>query len=262
MIRIVNHDISIKIYKGQRVVTFKDIDTVHERPEGTARKTFARNKERFIQGKDYFVLQTDEAKELFNIVAPNGVALITEEGYLMLVKPFGDDLSWKVQRDLVNTYFRVHEIVNTELSPELQMLQGLLNQMVQKEIADKKRDKQIALAQKTADKAVKTTEDIKEAVKPIFDDWRSGINSKFNRIQKNTDRAFSLLRTEMYSELEKRAGCDLGTRLRNKQKRMEDNGRTKSEINNLNKMDIIEEDKKLREIFSKIVTEYEIKYCT
>lgn len=252
-------------------MTFKDIDTVHERPEGTARKRFADNKDRFTLGKHYFVLypkdlentELSEKRTLEKCVLSNrGTALITEKGYLLLVKSFTDDLAWKVQEDLIDTYFNVHEILSTELSPELQMLQGLLNQMVQKEIADKKRDKQIALAQKTADKAVKTTEDIKEAVKPIFDDWRSGINSKFNRIQKNTDRAFSLLRTEMYSELEKRAGCDLGTRLRNKQKRMEDNGRTKSEINNLNKMDIIEEDKKLREIFSKIVTEYEIKYCT
>lgn len=252
-------------------MTFRDIDTVHERPEGTARKRFADNKDRFTLGKHYFVLypkdlentELSEKRTLEKCVLSNrGTTLITEKGYLLLVKSFTDDLAWKVQEDLIDTYFNVHEILSTELSPELQMLQGLLNQMVQKEIADKKRDKQIALAQKTADKAVKTTEDIKEAVKPIFDDWRSGINSKFNRIQKNTDRAFSLLRTEMYSELEKRAGCDLGTRLRNKQKRMEDNGRTKSEINNLNKMDIIEEDKKLREIFSKIVTEYEIKYCT
>ena len=65
----------------------------------------------------------------------------------------------------------------------------------------------------------------------------------------------------MYTELERRAGCDLNTRLRNKRNRMQDVGCTKTEINNLNKMDIIEEDKKLREIFSKIVSEYEIQYC-
>ena len=30
VIRIGNHDVAIKMYKGQRVVTFKDIDMVHE----------------------------------------------------------------------------------------------------------------------------------------------------------------------------------------------------------------------------------------
>lgn len=261
LMHIGNCDIQVKEYNGQRVITFKDIDAVHERPDGTARKAFWRNKEHFIKGEDYFVLETDEAQKAFNIAAPNGLALITEQGYLMLVKPFTDDLSWIVQKKLVSSYFKVKEIANTELSPELQMLQGLLNQMVQKELEDKERDRQIALANETAKKAIETTENIKEAVKPIFDNWREEINSKFNRIQRNADKPFNLLRSEMYSELERRGGCDLGTRLRNKQARMREYGRTKTEINNLNKMDIIEEDKRLKEIFSKIVSEYEIRYC-
>lgn len=148
-----------------------------------------------------------------------------------------------------------------QLSPELQILQGLLSQMVQKELADKERDKQIAIAKETADKAVATTESIKESVKPVFDNWRNEVNAKFNRIQKSSGTQFKDLRTEMYYELEHRAGCDLNTRLRNKRSRMAENGCTKTEINALNKMDVIEDDKKLREIFSKIVTEYEIRYC-
>ena len=261
LMHIENRDIQVKEYNGQRVVTFKDIDTVHERPDGTARKAFWRNKEHFIEGEDYFVLETDEAQKSFNIAAPNGLALITEQGYLMLVKPFSDDLSWRVQKKLVSSYFKVQEIANVELSPELQMLQGLLNQMVQKELEDKERDRQIAIANETAKKAIETTENIKEAVKPIFDNWREEINSKFNRIQRNSDKPFNILRSEMYTELERRGGCDLGTRLRNKRSRMMESGRTKTEINNLNKMDIIEEDKRLKEIFSKIVSEYEIQYC-
>ena len=46
----------------------------------------------------------------FGIAAPNGLVLITESGYLMLVKSFTDDLAWKVQRELVKTYFRAKEI--------------------------------------------------------------------------------------------------------------------------------------------------------
>lgn len=65
----------------------------------------------------------------------------------------------------------------------------------------------------------------------------------------------------MYSELERRAGCDLNRRIRNRRERMAESGCTKTEISALNKMDIIEDDKKLREIFSKIVAEYEIRYC-
>lgn len=38
------------------------------------------------------------------------LTLITESGYLMLVKSFTDDLSWQIQRQLVKLYFRVKEL--------------------------------------------------------------------------------------------------------------------------------------------------------
>lgn len=270
LVHIGNADISIKEYKGKRVVTFKDIDIVHERPDGTARHRFAENKKHFVEGEDYFVLKPSDLENTeldgfrpvgIDAVSPRGTALITEQGYLMLVKSFTDDLAWEVQRKLVSSYFNVHQSVNDQLSPELQALQGLLNQMVQKELADKERDRQIAKAQDTAQKAIETTEHIKEAVKPVFDNWRNENNAKFNRIQRNADCQFNVLRTEMYSELEHRAGCDLSRRIRNRRERMAESGCTKTEISALNKMDIIEDDKKLREIFSKIVSEYEIRYC-
>ena len=265
LVHIENVDISIKEYKGQRVVTFKDVDMVHDRPDGTARRNFNTNKKRFVENEDYFIVSSDEIRtsRLFTISDNDYTdkALLTEQGYLMLVKSFTDDLAWKVQRQLVNGYFRTKQVVNEELSPQTQLILQLAQSIANKELEDKERDKQIAKANEVAKKAVETTEHIKEAVKPIFDNWREEIRLKFNRIQRNTDKQFNVLRTEMYIELERRAGCDLSTRIRNKKQRMVDKGCTKTEINNVNKMDIIEENKTLREIFSKIVSEYEIKYC-
>ena len=54
LIKVGNSSLPVKEYKGKRVVTFKDIDTVHERPEGTARKRFSDNRDRFIKGMDFF----------------------------------------------------------------------------------------------------------------------------------------------------------------------------------------------------------------
>ncbi|MDE6021181.1 MAG: ORF6N domain-containing protein, partial [Ruminococcus sp.] len=96
LIKINNIDLMVKEYNGKRVVTFKDIDTVHDRPDGTARKRFNDNKKHFVEGEDFFVRKTDEAKKEFGIAAPNGLTLITESGYLMLVKSFTDDLAWEV----------------------------------------------------------------------------------------------------------------------------------------------------------------------
>ena len=108
-IAIGNTNVSIKEYKGQRVVTFKDIDTVHSRPNGTARRNFNRNKEHFIEGEDFFVRNSYEAKKEYNATAPNGLILLTESGYLMLAKSFTDKVAWDVQRVLIKSYFKVKQ---------------------------------------------------------------------------------------------------------------------------------------------------------
>ena len=111
-----NIPLRIKEYNGHRVVTFRDIDTVHNRPEGTASRNFRKNRERFIKNEDYFILEltTDEIRRQFGAGKNAGrtMILLTESGYLMLVKSFTDELAWSVQRQLVNTYFRVQEICN------------------------------------------------------------------------------------------------------------------------------------------------------
>lgn len=126
-----NQDITIKEYMGKRVVTFKEIDRVHQRPEGTARKRFSDNKNHFVEGIDYFVRKTDEAYKEYGISAPNGLYLLTETGYLMLVKSFTDELAWQVQRELVNNYFRV-PVQSTRVDDATKMQKQLiaLNELV------------------------------------------------------------------------------------------------------------------------------------
>ena len=121
LIQIGNQQISTKEFKGQRVVTLKDIDLVHERPEGTARRNYNTNKKHLIEDEDYFVRNSSEAQNEFGITAPNGLVLMTEQGYLMLVKSFTDDLAWKVQRQLVNTYFKASDFMKN-LSTEMKAI--------------------------------------------------------------------------------------------------------------------------------------------
>jgi hypothetical protein len=109
IVKINNQDLRVKQFKDQRVVTFKDIDMVHGRPEGTAGRNFRENKNRFIESEDYFSIKltNDEIRRQFGAGKnASEITLITESGYLMLVKSFTDDLAWEVQRQLVNSYFR------------------------------------------------------------------------------------------------------------------------------------------------------------
>ena len=55
-ITINGYELPVKDYNEQRVVTFKDIDLVHGRPEGTARRNFNTNREHFIEGEDFFTI--------------------------------------------------------------------------------------------------------------------------------------------------------------------------------------------------------------
>jgi len=115
--------IEIVEYKGQRVVSLATIDRVHQRPAGTARKAFNYNKTDFIPETDFFVVSPHEPSVagpsefrtgLSNIFSANNFSpttLMTESGYLMVVKSFKDDLAWKVQRDLVTMYFKAMQLV-------------------------------------------------------------------------------------------------------------------------------------------------------
>lgn len=114
VITIENTEMQIREYNGQRVVTFKDIDKAHGNKSGTARRNFNRNKKRFIEGEDYFFLTKEISNEtilpISNISVPNrGITILTESGYLLISKSFNDDLSWSVQRQLVNTYFKAKQ---------------------------------------------------------------------------------------------------------------------------------------------------------
>lgn len=261
LVHIGKSDISVKEYNGQRVVTFKDIDTVHQRAEGTARKRFNDNKRHLIEGEDYFVRKTDEAKEEYGIIAPNGLVLLTESGYLMLVKSFTDDLAWDVQRKLVSSYFKVKELASEELSPQMQLIMQMVNNMAQKELADKKRDRQIALAQETAEKAVETTERMKDEIISPFENWRDDINKKVRQISIASGIPYQGLFTSIYSDLEHIGRCDLSTRQRNKRDRMERAGCTKTDIQKeTTKIAVIEGDARLKQIFEDIVRKYGMKY--
>ena len=83
-------------YENQRVVTFAMIDKVHGRPSDTARRNFRANKERLVEKEDYYLIdftQKDVFRPFGIQVPPRGMIVLTESGYLLLVKSFTDDLA-------------------------------------------------------------------------------------------------------------------------------------------------------------------------
>ena len=248
VVKVNNQKMAVKEYNGQRVITFKDVDLVHERPEGTARKRFNDNKKHMIEGEDYFVRKTDEAKIEYGITAPNGLVLLTESGYLMLVKSFTDDLAWQVQRQLVKSYFAKCHIASQELSPQLQLLINL--ELQQKEQAAK------------LERLDNKIDSIKEVITLNPNDRRKDSSKIINKIAQLMGgyEHIKVIRDESYKLLEQRMGVALNIRLTNKKKTMSLNGVCKSKIDKLNQLDVIADDKKLIEGYIAVIKDMAIKY--
>lgn len=235
-----NAQISVKEFSGQRVVTFKDIDAVHGRADGTARKRFNENKERFIFGEDYFVRKTDEALNEFGITAPNGLTLITESGYLMLVKSFTDDLAWKVQRELVNSYFRARKNL-TGAEQLLAQAQYLVEQ--------ERRLKAVEEKQNRFDGALA----VMAAPMLESDGWQERAQKEINTTIEQFCLNHQMFRRDIYDEVERLAHVDLERRqtlLRNRMSRM---GASSSECKAVSKLHVIARDPKLRPIFETVL---------
>jgi Rha family phage regulatory protein len=102
---------------------------------------------------------------------------------------------------------------------------------------------------------------IKETIIQRDEDWRKAINKMFNKaVMHSGDRDFKALRNESYAMLEQRGHCKLNQRLRNLLDRLEQSGATTTQINNTSKMTVIENDPRLKEIYTSIVKEISIRY--
>ena len=79
---------------------------------GQRGRNFRKNRKYFVEHEDFYQIPVKELPTNF-VANPkrggnpdNKMVLLTETGYLMLVKSFTDDLAWEVQRKLVKSYFR------------------------------------------------------------------------------------------------------------------------------------------------------------
>lgn len=238
--------ITVKEHKGVRVVTFKDIDAVHGRPDGTARRNFNTNKSHLIEGEDYFVRNSYEAQNEFGIAAPNGLTLITESGYLMLVKSFTDDLAWEVQRELVKGYFRVKK----SLSGAEQLLA-----QAQYLVEQERRLKAVEQKQAVLDGVM----DVMAAPLLAEDGWQEkaqkAINTAVERFQTN----HQTFRAELYEDVERVGHVDLEARQTRLRNRMRNAGATATECKGVSKLHVIARDPKLRPVFETLLKQKVIR---
>lgn len=132
----------------------------------------------------------------------------------------------------------------TGLSPQLQLLIAMEHRQLQIEQKQQEHEQQLAT--------------IKETFLQRDDNWRQKINGMLNGAARRSGKSFKDIRTESYQLLEDRGKCDLNRRLANLRERLADSGHTKTKINETNRLDVIEADPRLKEIYTTIVKELSI----
>lgn len=113
----------------------------------------------------------------------------------------------------------------------------------------------------TAEKTEQQLEDIKDLINLKPKDWRRWVNKQFNKIC-NHPKEYGVKRNESYESLEQKAKCNLKTRLRNKKDRARENGVSKTQVNQLNNLDVINDDVRLKEIYIGIIKDMGVKYVS
>lgn len=147
--------IAVKEWEGMRVITAYDIAYLHNKEVKRVNEQFTRNKEKFTKNLDYFELTKEEFRwsqfaTASSKYSNNAVERVfTERGYLKLTKTFNDDLSWKIQDILVDSYFKLKQIANSFKTPKnyIEALEFLIAAEKEKErltIENKQKDQLIA----------------------------------------------------------------------------------------------------------------------
>lgn len=136
----------------------------------------------------------------------------------------------------------------SNLSPELQMF----NQMFQA----------VANQEQKLLEVNDKVDNISEIVALNTANWRNETGNFIRKIalKQGGVVAFKEINQQIYAEVERRGGFKFNIRLRNMQTRQIEKGYSKSAVKKLNKLDVIEADKKATQIYIQVVKEFAIKY--
>lgn len=143
----------------------------------------------------------------------------------------------------------------SRLSPEMQMLKLLTDKAIENELAQQEQARQLHQVEQKV-------ENIRELVGINPNGWREDCRKLIVKIAYSMggNEYIREVNNEVFNLMDKRAGVSLETRLTNKRRRMAEEGVCKSKRDRLSKVDVIAEDKKLIEIYIKVVRELVVKY--
>ena len=244
-------------HQNQRILTTSQLAEKYGTDEKRISENFNRNKERYSVGKHYFALEGEEKRAFINYTqiadglkhAPV-IYLWTEKGAWLHAKSLGTDEAWEAYAALVDEYYRVRAPQPTSI-PEflLQTAKAMVDQ-----------EKKIFALETAQAETVQFIQNLKATMLPVDKEWRKYINDRLAKIAQAKGNDFQGVKRDSYVLLEQRASCTLARRVKNLKDRLTEGGATKTAIARACRLDVIEQDKRLKEIYTAIVKELVIKY--
>lgn len=166
-------------------------------------------------------------------------------------------LEEKVKQDVID---------RKSLSPQLQMLGQMFEAMAKQEIEQKRQAEQINRIEKRQDAIIETFQKTNDT--DDFQKWANNCISKIAEspnFNKGFDRSqkYSMARSESYERLYRKRPCRLDDRVQKaKGRAIEDKpGIKRSELDKINKIYIIANDKDLRTAYELVIKEMMMCYC-
>lgn len=117
------NNLQIIEHKNERVLTTQQLAEIYETSANNIKNNFNNNKDRFIEGRDYYLLKGDDLKEFLQVINIDlqnkskirSMYLWTERGANRHSKILDTNQAWKQFDVLEETYFKVKRMNSMEL---------------------------------------------------------------------------------------------------------------------------------------------------
>lgn len=185
---------------------------------------------------------------------------MNRDGFTLLAMGFTGRKALEFKLKYIQAFNQMEQEIKQQfdtsnLSPELQMFNQMFKSLANQELETRE-------LKEKSEKLESKVDGIKDLLSMETKDWRKEVNGIIRKIavKQGGFEKFKEIGNESYVLLEDKARCSLTIRLENRKKNMIAQGIGKSTVKRLNKLDIIAEDHRLKEIYVSIVKNMAIKY--
>ena len=199
-----------------------------------------------------FVENTDFTRVTQKCPTPGGVQNISDHAMTLEMAKEISMIQRTDKGKQARLYFieveKQYKLDTSSLSPELQFMNSVVQSLAKQEMATKQLSNKL--------------DNITEIVALNTTDWRRDCRALINKMAKTQGGfgAYQEIQAAIYEEVDRRAGSSLNTRLTNLRRRAAEEGVSKSKRDKMNKLDVIEMDKRLKEIYLAVVKDFAIRY--